>query len=307
MSQTEQRLVLYLDTVSRYLSNDSAIHFSFLLDHNNKNNSSVVVAASSYTFGTMRSLGALLLTLACWMNGVVVPVHSFVELRNHVVRSRRTPHHSSRLRLEKNWFLPDSDDDDDEDDDPLVTREMLHRDLLQDPQVKRKRKNGKQGYKPLDNRDHLPFSVRQTTPDPYTHQDIKKAKQKNGGGKRKRTDLDHHLAPTPKQKSGGSDTTTASRLIQSNKKDGIDTSTVLGEFQLDKSTTSGDIIVIGDREYQVQKARCQYRYAGGQRFVMVRKILEVKEVTRVYKEEALIRQFESSPSQPYPDKPPNLE
>ncbi|KAL3910365.1 MAG: hypothetical protein SGILL_007719, partial [Bacillariaceae sp.] len=130
------------------------------------------------------------------------------------------------------------------------------------------------------------------------------AKQKNDGGKRKRTDLDHHLTPAPKKKSGGS---CSSRLITNKKKDGVDTSTVLGEFQLDKSTTSGDIIVVGDREYQVQKARCQYKYAGGQRFVMVRKILEVKEVTRVYKEESLIRQYESSPSQPYPDKPPNLE
>jgi hypothetical protein len=199
--------------------------------------------------------------------------------------------------------VPDSDDDGDNDDE-LVTREMLHRDLLQDPQVKRKRKNGKEGYKPLDNRDHLPFSVRKITPDPYTHAEIKKAQQKNVGGKRKRTDLDHHLTPAPKTKSGGS---CSSRLITSNKKDGIDTSTVLGEFQLDKSTTSGDIVLIGDREYQVQKARCQYKYAGGQRFVMVRKILEVKEVTRVYEEEALIRQFKSSPSQPYPDKPLNLE
>jgi hypothetical protein len=171
---------------------------------------------------------------------------------------------SSRLFLQKGWFAPDDkDDDEDEDDeDRLVTREMLHRDLLEDPQVKRKRKNGKEGYKPLDNRDHLPFSVRKITPDPYTHQEIKKAQQKTGGGKRKRTDLDHHLAPSPSagnNKKSNSGSTTASRLVQY-KQDGSDTSTVLGEFQLDKHTTSGDIIAIGDKEYQVQSARCQYKY-----------------------------------------------
>jgi hypothetical protein len=215
-----------------------------------------------------------------------------------------------RLYLQKSWFTPDSEDEDDdsEDGDRLVTREMLHRDLLQDPKVKRKRKNGKEGYKPLDNRDHLPFSVRKVTPDPYTHNDIKMAKQTRNSGKRKRTDLDHHLTPVSKKKVGGSTTTTtASRLVEcNNKKDGRDTSTVLGEFQLDKSTTSGDIIMVGDKEYQVQTARCQYKYAGGQRFVMVRKILEVKELTRVYKEEALFRQYESSPSR-LSDQPPNLE
>mmetsp|Transcript_1567 Transcript_1567/g.2913 ORF Transcript_1567/g.2913 Transcript_1567/m.2913 type:complete len:260 (+) Transcript_1567:197-976(+) len=220
---------------------------------------------------------------------------------------------SSKLYLKDSWFVPDSemyDDEDNDDEDQLVTREMLHRDLLQDPQVKRKRKNGKDGYKPLDNRDHLPFSVRKVTPDPYTHEEIKKAKQKRAtGGKRKRTDLDHHLGPASYSSGGktkNSGSTTASRLIQSNHKDGKDTSTVLGEFQLDKSTTSGDIIVVGDKEYQVQTARCQYKYAGGKRFVMVRKILEVKEVTRVHKEEALMRQYKSSPSR-LSNHPPNLE
>ena len=75
---------------------------------------------------------------------------------------------------------------------------------------------------------------------------------------------------------------------------------MLGEFKLDKSTTSGDVIVIGDKEFQVQTARCQYRYAGGQRFVMVRKILEVKEVTRVAKEESLMRNYKKSNSSEVP-------
>jgi hypothetical protein len=239
--------------------------------------------------------------------------HDVVTCGPRCSRSLRT---TSLLYLQKSWFTPDTDDDNDDENDEgrLVTREMLHRDLLQDPQVKRKRKNGKQGYQPLDNRDYLPFSVRKVTPDPYTHHDIKQAKQtRTDGGQqqqqqrhqRKMTDLDHHLTPLSKKK-GGVSTTTASRLVQYNKKDGRDTSTVLGEFQLDKSTTSGDIIVVGNKEYQVQTARCQYKYAGGQRFVMIRKILEVKEVTRVYKEEALFRQYESSPSRLL-DQPLNLE
>jgi hypothetical protein len=240
---------------------------------------------------------------------------------------------ASRLLLQKRESAPDGESDGGSDDDDdsakggsvpgggataggegegatLVTREMLHRDLLEDPHVKRKRRNGG-GYRPLDNRDHLPFAVRKITPDPYTHSEVKKAKQKREGGSNKRktpTDLDYHLSPSSssKRRPQAPASTTSSRLYQSNN-DGTDTSTLLGEFQLDKSTTSGDVIVLGEKEYQVQSARCQYKYAGGQRFVMVRKILEVKEVTRVYKEEAIMRQYKSSPSSRSADQPPQLE
>merc|ERR1712224_1125672 len=106
--------------------------------------------------------------------------------------------------------------------------------------------------------------------------------------RQKTTDLDRHMIAAA--------STTPSRLLQrrsKKKKNGNDKSdvTVLGEFELDKSTTSGDIICLGDKEYRVETARCQYKYAGGQRFVMVRKILEVKELTRVQNEEALFRQY----------------
>ena len=63
---------------------------------------------------------------------------------------------------------------------------------------------------------------------------------------------------------------------------------------------TSDVIVLGDKEYQVQKARCQYKYAGGKRFFMVRKILEVKEVTRLRNEEALMKQYKSSSSSSSP-------
>ena len=100
-------------------------------------------------------------------------VQAFVLPQTHRIQSTT----STTLGLQDGWFVPDSHDDDE--DDELVTREMLQRDLLADPKVKRKRnKNGHTSYKPLDNRDHLPFAVRKITPDPYTHPEVKKRNQK---------------------------------------------------------------------------------------------------------------------------------
>lgn len=183
------------------------------------------------------------------------------------------PSSYSALFLQKGWFADEQQDNNGDDEDGLVTRELFQRDLMEDPLVKRKRKNGR--YKPLDNRDHLPFAVKKLTPDPYTHPQIKKDKRKTA--KTKKTDLDRQL--------------TDSRLFKENEEG---STTLLGEFKLDKGTTSGDVVIIGDREYQVQKARCQYKYAGGKRFVMVRKILEVKEVNRVAKEEFIFQQYNNS-------------
>jgi len=42
------------------------------------------------------------------------------------------------------------------------------------------------------------------------------------------------------------------------------------------------------------------RYAGGKKFVMVRKILEVKEVTRIAEEASLTRLFQKSSDPPSP-------
>jgi hypothetical protein len=253
------------------------------------------------------------------------------------------------LRMQGGRFVAaDADDDERDDDDedgggdynsnknngeqeepppsdlpPPVTREILHGDLMEDPKVKRRKQQRKNGglYEPLDNRDHLPFAVRMVTPDPYTPSAVKKARQQrkkasaaadNAGSKRSpstATTADplsdhrrHQQQRHPSKSGGGSSAkdTATSRLYRPSPGDD-DASTFLGEYQLDKGTTSGDVIVLGgdgdDRtEYVVQTARCQYKYAGGQRFVMVRKILEVKEVTRVRREEALMRQYRSSPS-----------
>jgi len=210
------------------------------------------------------------------------------------------------LSLQKGWL-----DIDREDDDDPVTREDLHRDMLGlEPKVKRKNRKG-QGYKPLDNRDHLPFSVRTKTPDdPYkTRFQRKKEELSNKNinrDRRKKTDLDRHLSAAKSQSFVTSKindaSTTPSRLIERKRKKKTSANhddsvtTVLGEFELDKSTTSGDVIMLGNKEYRVETARCQYKYAGGQRFVMVRKILEVKEFTRVADEKALLRQYNSSQS-----------
>jgi len=212
---------------------------------------------------------------------------------------------SSNLSLQKGWLENDGEDDDDDDDDSMLGME---------PEVKRKRKNGKgQRYRPVDNGDHLPFLVRTKTPDdPYKNR-FQKLKEKqniknNNGVTKTTTDLDRDMLASTKRSTvtnknknnkNTEASTTPSRLIQRRSKKGDDDkslTTVLGEFELDKSTTSGDVIIFGDNEYLVETARCQYKYAGGQRFVMVRKILEVKEITRLQKEEALLRQYKSSPS-----------
>ena len=248
---------------------------------------------------------------------------------------------TTRLSLQKGW-LDNNDDEnnanynnnnnnnngEDDDDDGLVTREDVNRDLLGlEPIVKRKRKNGKQGgggYRPLDNRDHLPFSIRTNTPeDPYKTKFLKERQKQeqnkinneitNSKNKKTTTDLEHHMLPSTnrispsnnkkKKNNKKQSDNTPSRLVQISNKDNNDkmSETVIGEYQLDKSTTSGDVIVIGEKEYQVQQARCQYKYAGGQRFVMVRKILEVKEVNRVQNEEALMRQYKKSSSSILPE------
>ena len=190
----------------------------------------------------------------------------------------------------------DSDDHDD-----VVTNETFLRDQLTDPKVRRKKKNGR--YRAMDNRDALPFVVQVSTPDPYTSNDkMKQEARKN----------------TKNAKMKSPSANTRKNLVGMNrvKKDGIDASIysrtsdgslfkVLGEFKLEKNTDCGDIIEVGDQEFEVQKARCQYKYAGGRQFVMVRKILEVKEVTRIALENDLKRQFQNS--KPYDGQLPNLD
>lgn len=209
-------------------------------------------------------------------------------------------------------------DDEGEELDGLITNEDFLRESLKDPlsaTVRRKKKNGSR-YRVLDNRDNLPFLVTVTTPDPYTNnEEMKKQARKNTKLQQQR---DKASKKNKSKKNKTINGKTRRNLVGMDGKDSIASSIftrtddgnlhkVLGEFALDKSTTSGDIIQVGeDVEYKVQKARCQYKYAGGQKFVMTRKILEVKEVKRLLVEEEVKQLFEMDGSEK-PEEPPMLE
>lgn len=164
--------------------------------------------------------------------------------------------------------------------------------------VKRKKKNGHTRYRTNDNRDSLPFLVKVTTPDPYTTNDeMERTARKNTKVDRKRSN------ELERKKNGGKKKKKVARrnLVGMNGKDSISSSIykrrddgtlhqILGEFALDKSTNNGDIIETAGKEYLVQKSRCQYKYSGG-RFMMVRKILEVKEIKRVLIEQEIRQIF----------------
>ena len=139
-----------------------------------------------------------------------------------------------------------------------------------------------------------------TTPDPYTNNEAmaKKARKntaelpkgyKAKKNKKNSSNRRHNLIGMD-----GVDSIKSS--IFKRKKDGS-LDQVLGEFALDKATNCGDIVDVGDgREYQVQKARCQYKYVGGKRFVMTRKIVEVKEIKRILVEKEVKRLFDNDGS-----------
>uniref|UniRef100_A0A7R9WCK7 Calmodulin n=2 Tax=Pseudictyota dubia TaxID=2749911 RepID=A0A7R9WCK7_9STRA len=240
----------------------------------------------------MRVVAFLLVLVS--VSGFSVPqLNNFCTLNVHP----RPPSTSHRKSCHIALFSAagNSGDVEEENNDGFITKEMFMRDMLADPQVKRKKRNGR--YRTMDNRDSLPFVVQVQTPDPYTSNDeiknearknTKKAARKNGGGGEVRKNLVGMNAPGTKDGIASS--------VYSRKADGS-LHRVLGEFKLDKNTNCGDLIEVGDREFEVQKARCQYKYAGGKRFVMVRKILEVKEVTRIAEENFLKRQFQKSKSE----------
>ena len=116
--------------------------------------------------------------------------------------------------------------------DTLVTREMSQRELLADPPVVKRKKNGKRGggssneYKVLDNRDSLPFRIENQVPDPYTKQEVKR---KNANRVRK-------------QPSSIEEGLKSSLYMDDINDDGR---TMLGEYFLDKHTTTGDVLEIG--------------------------------------------------------------
>ena len=179
-------------------------------------------------------------------------------------------------------------------DDELITNEMFLRSMLSES-AQRKKKGSKE-YKPHDNRDVLPFVVRVKTPDPYTPSgEMLKQAKKNSEVAKKNVKGDSINKGSRRNTNlvgmGTKYTNAIAASIYSRNKDGT-LYKVLGQFELDKNTNCGDLLQVADREFEVVTARSQFKYVGGKRFVMVRKILEVKEITRIAEEAALTRLME---------------
>jgi hypothetical protein len=178
-------------------------------------------------------------------------------------------------------------------DDELITNEMFLRSMLSES-AQRKKKGSKE-YKPHDNRDALPFVVRVKTPDPYTPSgEMLKQAKKNSEVAKKNVKGDSIKKGSRRNTNlvgMGTKYTNIAASIYSRNKDGT-LYKVLGQFELDKNTNCGDLLQVADREFEVVTARSQFKYVGGKRFVMVRKILEVKEITRIAEEAALTRLME---------------
>lgn len=119
-----------------------------------------------------------------------------------------------------------------------ITRDMLLKDMLQDPVVKRKKKGS--SYKVLDNRDSLPFQVEIASPDPYTP---KEKKQKN--------------INRVKRIPNAVENTIQSKLYMEEGDDAHQTP--LGDYLLDKHTTTGDLLEIQGTRYKVVRHKCQYK------------------------------------------------
>ncbi|CAB9530295.1 expressed unknown protein [Seminavis robusta] len=172
----------------------------------------------------------------------------------------------------------DDDDDDGDDEEEVMAKEKLFRELMGLSEEKSQKKTGKNKNKKggikrpaHDNRDQLPFLVQVMTPPEEPYEQL--AQQQQSKIKKK------------KKKKGN-------KLVQTDV-----VGETLGEFPFEKNTGSGDRIMIDDEVYVVQKAKCQYRYAGGQKFVMVRKILQVKPMARSMQEDYIMRQW-NAPSAP---------
>ncbi|KAI2508885.1 hypothetical protein MHU86_5495 [Fragilaria crotonensis] len=163
-----------------------------------------------------------------------------------------------------------------------------------------KKNNPKSKRKPpSDNRDQLPFVVQLITPDPYTRPEVAKERaRKNTERDRQQQQQQQMRRNTNSRRSSAAATPRISASLfettKSSSNDDAPTVTALGEFILDQSTTCGDIVVVGEQSYLVQTAKCQYKYAGGKRFDMVRKILHVKPIRRVQVEAVLQRSLQQT-------------
>lgn len=258
--------------------------------------------------------------------GVTPPVMTTYKLLYNLSTHYPLPHGTSTF-----LSLASDDNEDDilneEELPPLpITQEEFYREMLSHPmddegteseteavvfRRKSKKKGHKQSlYKPTDNRDSLPFIVKDCTPDPYTKPGIiEREAKKNSQVHKKKIKNESKVESNKKSKKkpvrmnlygSGIESGIAASVYK--RKDDGSLDKILGQFQLDKSTNCGDLLEIGvgenNKEYEVLRAKCQYKYAGGKKFVMVRKILEVKEITRLAEENYLKRQLKNTPDLP---------
>jgi hypothetical protein len=204
----------------------------------------------------------LLATLVFALTQTKLGVWGFASPKN-AVTSTTSSSASSHRRLNQNTQLNmgvskwndehPAQSSGDDDDDGLITKEMFLRNMLEEPEVRRKKKGGKE-YKPHDNRDALPFVVKVKTPDPYTPKSemMKQAKKNSEVAKKStssnvKTEAKKKKSVTIERSIAGKDAIAAS--IFSRDKDG-ELFKVLGQFQLDKNTNCGDLIE-GEKEYLI--------------------------------------------------------
>ena len=199
---------------------------------------------------------AAVLTLVI-SQSLVLGFTSTINDARHATTIQTCERFSTKLQGSVSKWNEEYQSADDEDEDGLITNEMFLRDMLEPA---KRRKKGSKEYKPHDNRDALPFVVRVKTPDPYTPSGemLREAKKNTEVAKKKDTQNG-----TLRKSSNlvGMDAKYANAIaasIYSRKKDGS-LYRVLGEFNLDKNTNCGDLLQVGEREFEVVTARSQFK------------------------------------------------
>ena len=156
-------------------------------------------------------------------------------------------------------------------------------------------------------RNALPFVVTVNVPDPYTHpkhivkEAIKNTKAirpvNNNYNNKSLARIRRSSSRTDGRTAGGGGGVTMSSIsatVSALRADGS-LQSVLGEFTFDATTNCGDLLLIADAEYEVISAKSQFRYAGNRKFVLVRKVLVVKEISRIAEEASLRRLMDRVP------------
>lgn len=148
-------------------------------------------------------------------------------------------------------------------------------------------------------RNALPFIVTVNVPDPYTHPKliVKEAIKNTKATPPVNNNKSLARIRRSSRTDGGRTTdgmSSISATVSALRADGS-LQSVLGEFTFDASTNCGDLLLIANTEYEVISAKSQFRYAGNRKFVLVRKVLVVKEICRIAEEASLRRLMEKVP------------